>query len=93
MAEGNESGCGCSTIIIIGLLMYIVYLLGGCWFPRYNMTMKCKKYEVEYMGEDRKDMYSFIIKAVDIEDAFNIALLKKDKETDVIVSICEKMWH
>ena len=53
--------------------------------------MKCKKYDVEYMGEDRKDMYSFIIKAVDIEDAFNIALLKKDKETDDIVSICEKM--
>ena len=30
MAEGSESECGCSTIIIIGLLMYIVYLLGGC---------------------------------------------------------------
>ena len=57
------------------------------------MTMKCRKYKVEYMGEDRKDMYSFIIKAVDIEDAFNIALLKKDKETDVIVSICNLLTN
>ena len=29
-AENNDS-CGCSTIVIIGILLYIVYLLGG--FP------------------------------------------------------------
>lgn len=23
-------GCGCETIIIIGLLLYIIHLLGGC---------------------------------------------------------------
>ena len=27
-AEDND-GCGCSTIVIIGILLYIVYLLGG----------------------------------------------------------------
>lgn len=29
MAE-HDDGCGCSTIIIILLLIYIVKLLGGC---------------------------------------------------------------
>lgn len=30
MANSSGGGCGCGTIIIIGLLIYIVYLLGGC---------------------------------------------------------------
>lgn len=30
MGESSNSGCGCETIIIIGLLLYIVSLLGGC---------------------------------------------------------------
>ena len=30
MASGSDND-GCSTIIIIGLLLYIVHLLGGCW--------------------------------------------------------------
>lgn len=28
-AEDND-GCGCSTLVIIGLLLYIIHLLGGC---------------------------------------------------------------
>ena len=26
----RDDGCGCSTIIIIVLLLYIIHLLGGC---------------------------------------------------------------
>ena len=28
-AVGDNDGCGCSTLIIIGLLLYIIHLLGG----------------------------------------------------------------
>ena len=28
-AAENNDGCGCSTIVILGILLYIVYLLGG----------------------------------------------------------------
>ena len=30
MADSRGGGCGCGTIVIIGLLIYIIYLLGGC---------------------------------------------------------------
>ena len=30
MSKSDNDGCGCGTIVIIGLLIYIVHLLGGC---------------------------------------------------------------
>ena len=28
--KSDDDGCGCGTIIIIALLLYIIQLLGGC---------------------------------------------------------------
>ena len=30
MNEAQQEGCGCGTIVIVVLLLYIIKLLGGC---------------------------------------------------------------
>ena len=47
------------------------------------------EYKVEYMDKDGTDMYETEVRANDIESAYAIALLKKDKETDRVIGIYE----
>ena len=57
------------------------------WTITSEVTMT--EYKVEYMGKDGTDMYETEVRADDIESAYAIALLKKDKETDRVIGIYE----
>ena len=57
------------------------------WKITSEVTMT--EYKVEYMGKDGTDMYETEVRADDIESAYAIALLKKDKETDRVIGIYE----
>lgn len=53
--------------------------------------MNFKNYTIEFMNKEGTDMYDIEIQASDIEDAYNIAYEKRDKEDDRIISIVEQM--
>ena len=71
--------------------MYSSFATRSVILLRWKITSEVTvtEYKVEYMGKDGTDMYETEVRADDIESAYAIALLKKDKETDRVIGIYE----